>query len=558
MYTVSEYWTSAIDSNAVQHIRGTLTTVTGDEIALDETTLSGEPFFEKQATSDREVFNFGETFVGTAEINAVLPDIASDDLKGGEFTLETGVELPSGETEWIPLGVWDIVSAERQADIYQIKGCDHMNRLSVPTNVDVVSVCTIKSAMQLITERTGVGFAQTPEEITQLAGTIDWSPTFAATCLDEVRMLAQYIGCLVFIDRAGKIFFKRLGGNAVRNIPADRRFSSKISEYSYRVTGVSYTDVYGQTVTSSYGSVVRRQVILGFSENRYMWDTDDDPHRQYRAALARIHNYLSRAYWYPGTVEYYGDAALDPGDMVTVEVGGKKQNFLITAISWKFRSPQTLVSAGEPETSSSGGGSSSSSGSVTVSTTVSVTKNIKRTDLKTYPGDLAGVPVMIAGGAFSCRSGAAVFAEFSVGLLGTQDSVFEGSIYIGDEIAATVKETLRAGEYSHIRITVPFEAPAGTHKVQLFASGYAVQESVTAYVWGQNITPESAQLTDESDYTYVTAAGKTTVTGYIGSVLYPRIPEYLGGSPVTVIGSGAFRESPVTAVYIPDGALTIK
>ena len=569
IYSVSEDFLEALEHNAVQHIRGTLTTVSGAEITLDDTVLADYPSFEKQMTSNQDVFNFGEIYVGSAEITVVLPDISLNEIKGGEFTLESGVSLISGGIEWVPLGVWDIVSADRiSAEILQIKGYDHMNRLNVPTNVDVVSVCTLEAAMEIVTQRTGVEFAQTAEELTSSlwSGEPDYSPTFANTCLDEVRMISQYIGGFAYADRQGRIYIKRLSlvdsrPEIVLTIPAERRFSARISECRYQVDSVSYTDSFGVTVSASESSTVK--TTLGFSDNRYMWDTDEDPYKQYRRPLSRIINHFRNFSWYPGTVEYYGNPALDLGDIVTIEdgVAGSRSSvkFLITAILWQFRSPQTLISAGAPESGTATSSSSSSTGTVSTSVTVITSKNVEKVDLKIFPGELAGGSVLLAGGGFSVRSRTKVFAEFSLVLQGTQDSLFTGEVYIDDELfKPVIKQTLHEDEYSFIRITVPFDAPAATHKIELYASGYAVPEDCSAYVWGQNLTAESPQLTNENDYTYTIQNGTATVTGYIGSVLYPRIPEYLENAPVTVIGKRAFTDTAVTAVYIPDGTIEIK
>lgn len=574
IYSVSEDFLEALEHNAVQHIRGTLTTVSGTEIALDDTVLADYPTFEKQMTSSQEVFNFGEIFVGSAEITVVLPDISLNEIKGGEFTLETGISLLSGGIEWIPLGVWDIVSANRQtSDILQIKGYDHMNRLGVPMNMNVVSTCTLSAAMEIITQRTGVEFAQTAEEISSsIPSGEPYSATFANTCLDEVRMISQFVGGFAFADRHGRIYIKRLSlveiephvfrPEIVLNIPAERRFSAKISECRYIVDSVSYTDSFGVTVSASGSGTV--QTTLGFSDNRYMWDTDEDPYKQYRnRALSRIINHFRSFSWHPGTVEYYGNPALDLGDIITIEDGvtgsGNSVKFLITSILWKFRSPQTLISAGAPESGNTTSSSSSSSGTVTTAVTVVTSKNIEKVDLRIFPGELAGGSVLLAGGGFSVRSRTRVFVEFSLVLQGIQDSIFTGEVYIDDELFyPVIKQTLHEDEYSFIRITVPFDAPAATHKIELYASGYAVPENCSAYVWGQNLTAESPQLTDESDYTYTIKNGTATVTGYLGSILYPRIPEYLENAPVTVIGKGAFTDTDVTAVYIPDGTAEIK
>ena len=122
-------------------------------------------------------------------------------------------------------------------------------------------------------------------------------------------------------------------------------FSARISECRYQVDSVSYTDSFGVTVSASESSTVK--TTLGFSDNRYMWDTDEDPYKQYRRPLSRIINHFRNFSWYPGTVEYYGNPALDLGDIVTIEdgVAGSRSSvkFLITAILNQFFRTKLII-----------------------------------------------------------------------------------------------------------------------------------------------------------------------------------------------------------------------
>ena len=211
-------------------------------------------------------------------------------------------------------------------NILSIKGYDHLNRLNAPVTSNAIGAIFIESALRRVSKDAGVEFAQNIEEIQKVAGdSVDvingvWATHFLDTCWGEVKAIAQFLGCFVFANREGKIEFRRFGTHSILTIPAEKRFSVKISDYQYSVKGISYTDSYGKTVpyVTDYGTCV-----LGFSENKYIWETQENPEISYQNALKRIahavgcySNSAMHRKWIPGTIEYYGNPVLDVGDMV--------------------------------------------------------------------------------------------------------------------------------------------------------------------------------------------------------------------------------------------------
>ncbi len=570
MYPVSTEFTAAIDNNAQQHIRGSLRLVSGEEIALDDSTLTGSPRYDRQCTENPDTFNFGELYVGSAEITVNMPDIRRDELRGGEFSLEFGVTLSSGGIEWIPIGIWDITTPERDASgRMNIKGFDRLNRLKVPTGDDYIGNVTLAAALANITEVTGVEFAQTVEEISGLIGRAPHQirgSSYAVTCWDEVRMIAQLIGGFAFSNREGKIEFRKFSKTPRLTIPAARRFSARLNEYNYRPRSIAYSDKYGHTYTYSFAVAKdHSSSILNFSGNRYIWDqsSEDFWHEWYEQWVYPIADALGAFEWTPGTVDYYGNPALDLGDMVSIEGGINKDgktNFLICADLWRFRGPQTLIAAGVSESGASSGGSSGSAGgSVSSVTQISMTKTIRTVELDEFTGGLFGAERTIASGGFSCKSQTNCFVNVGAVLLADDDCTAEFTVYCND-IAQTFqpKVTLSRGEYTTVHFTVPLLADGGSHTIRVGAKGYAYAEDVTAYIWGQEIEAKSPDKTDDADYRYTISGGLTTVTGYIGSSLSPQIPDKLGGGATTIIGAKAFTESAITSVYIPEGVTEIR
>lgn len=75
-------------------------------------------------------------------------------------------------------------------------------------------------------------------------------------------------------------------------------------------------------------------------------------------------------------------------------------------------------------------------------------------------------------------------------------------------------------------------------------------------------TPDGNGATDTSDptassYTYSVRDGGAVITSYLGSEAFVRIPDRLGDYPVVAIGEGAFRNSSVVQVILPEGVRVI-
>ncbi|MDE5771371.1 MAG: hypothetical protein K2I06_07050 [Ruminococcus sp.] len=553
----------SVENGDVQKIKGTIKRVDGIIINLDESNLLDDVRCDSQCTENEEVFNFGEMYVGSAEIKVRLSDENTNLIKNGELKLHFGTT----EDIWIPLGVWDIVSVERESgDLMTIKGYDHLNRLNKPVTSNIVGKIPIRDVLRQVTKDAGVEFAQTVEEIQKLTSDLldltsenrAYGTKFLDTCWNEVKTIAQLIGGFAFANREGKIEFRKFSSTPVLTIPAEKRFSAKISDYIYNVRNVSYTDIYGNTVTYTRNRDHIAQ--LGFSDNKYIRETEKDTSSAYHQNLRYLANTFHYS-WTPGTIEYYGNPALDVGDMVSIEGGvngeNKSSNFLITHISWQFRGPQTLVSAGIQETGTVVSSGNSSGGAVTSYTTVNTTSNISVVELRTYTGEVFGSERMVAKGGFSSCRETWVFIDCTLIISG--DGLISTAVYLnGIAQALCPKTTLHNGEFSTLHFNLPVNVSGGTHQVRISVCGNADIADIQAFVWGQEVTEESPEITNENDYIYIVGNGLTTVVDYIGKSLYPQIPDDLGGGKTQYIEKNSFTDSEIESVYIPDGVTEIR
>lgn len=573
MYPVSNAFLTAIQNEEVQHLKCTIRELSGTEHILgygvegDE--ITGSPVINRQCVEDTDNFAFGQLYVGTVEITVSMTGISEEAFRSGELELSFGVEISgSSEPEWVPLGIWDIseaVCTSKSGETRQIRitALDRLERLKRKCSYTGIGLLYLETIMEIIAEDTGLEFAQTASEVLALIGKprgLVFRAKMSETCWDEVKQISQLVGGFACTDRQGRIVFRTFAQDPVLTIPASKRHSAQISENSYALNSVTYSaEGYSHTEAayySAYGGTV------AFSDNGYIFGFDETDYVEvFRSWLRPIIHNFEGVKWFPGTINYYGDPALDLGDMIYVTdgVAGERKKFLICAETWQFRGLQTLIAAGQAESgiSSSDGGGTSSSISVPV-TNITVSKAINTIELEKLKGSLYEAERTAALGAYSCKANTCCFVNVSLVLLAEEDCTAEAAVY-HDEVAQDFRPMLdlHAGEYSTLTFTVPITATAGEHTIRVTACGKAELTDISAHIWGQELTGKSPEYTSASDYTYTIEDGAATVTGYHGLSLYPEIPPFFEGATTTVIGPEAFTESEITDVYIPEGVTSI-
>ena len=561
----------AIEGESLQHIKGVLHLATRD-VQLDDTnTIEGSPHIEQKCTENDDTFMFGQMYVGTLEISLNVPSLTSAaTFRDAQISLEFGIDIAgSDEPLYIPLGIWDVTSVKRLVgdSRWKVKGVDRLNRLRVNINDDTVGRLTLSTVISTIKRTTNVQFAQTVEEIAALIGKSAnriAKVEFSSTCWEEVRQIAQLMGGFAFANREGKIEFRQFGMQSVLDssykITASQRFNLKLSDYNYGVDTVTYIDSKKHSYTKETGTS-GGSVGLSFSNNQYIFTGSDDYEEYFATWVDPIAAKFTQT-WYSGTVDYYGNPAFDLGDMIplTGGIAGQDILMLITGISWGFRAPQVITSAGLPDigigtASSSSGSSSYSSG--TSSQVLTATEQ-QVVELDTFPGDLSG-RYIAAQGVFGARQSIDGFVNVGIVLLADENGAASFTVEL-DGIAQVLSPTVSVhqGEYTTLYANVPISPKEGSHTVEVICRGSGTITEISALVVGQDISPESPDPTFDSDYTYTIANGVATVTGYNGSSTYPRIPDRLGGAPVKAIAGGAFTGTSVRNVYIPEGVEEIQ
>ncbi|MDE5936605.1 MAG: hypothetical protein K2G83_04280 [Ruminococcus sp.] len=563
MYKVSDKFIQALENGVIQHIQGRISPKYGKDFYLDDNNLVGEVSYSRQCTSNESEFGIGQLYAGTAQITVNSEEFDRVNLRGGTLRMKWRID----NFDWIPLGEWTITNPQRiSKHLISITATDCIGMLDVTINDNFVGAITLEARMNKVTELTGVEFAQTANEIKELigCGNTIFGSSFCSTCRAEVTAIAEFMGGFAFADRENRIKFRKIGTEPVLEIPAELRHNIKLNEYTFGIRGVAYCDEYGYTsVKEIEGGNVNTPAVPIITDNPYIWDyrfeNQSDTDRQYRGFLKYAAENLSVPDWTPGEIEYYGNPALELGDFVEVSGGingAESTLFLITAEHWQFRGPHTLISAGAVENIVSCNGNSGIPTNQQISASINITKNISVIDFE-CTGEMSGI---IASGKFSVREQTAVFADITLNLRGLSDSEIrinllldgiEQPVYFSGKI--TENEPLTA-HFSSYKIV---EVGNGIHNADLKISGDCEILQISAYIWGQNISEIQPEPTFASDYEYSISDESVTIKKYIGSAVNIAIPLKIEGLPVKKIGSGAFSETEVESVKIPEGVTEI-
>ena len=569
MYNVSQAFLDSLEHNGRQYVIGTINLPDGETIYLDDKNLVGSPEYSRQCTADADIFAVGQLHSGTAKLTVRMPEFHREQLRGGRLKLEFRVE---NADDFVPLGVWTITEpTRREKDFIEIVAEDCISRLDVPINDKYVGLIEVSARMKKVTELTGVTFAQTAAEIEELMNTKLYvaGTSFCRNCREEVSAIAKFIGGIAYADRFGHIAFRKFGSEPVLTIRAERRHKISLAEYTFGIRGVAYTDSSGYTTAVKWsGTPVNTAAVVGISDVPYIWDSttgdEAEADKQYKLFLEGTAENLHLPSWTPGEVEYYGNPALDLGDIVALE-GGINGNetalFLITGDNWRFRGAQTLISAGA-DAASAGSSSSSSVGASQIHqliTQVNVEKNIAAVEMTGYAGVLAEKLKIAAAGAFSVREQTVVFVDITANIrsLGNTE-VRLNLLYDGIKQTVHAVETMAANERRTIHFTAHLTAAAGKHTVTIEGCGNAETERITAVIWGQNIAPEKPEPAYAADYEYTVNPDGVTIDKYIGDSDSPTVPREIEGRQVNVIGSRAFMGTSVKSVHISEGVEEIQ
>lgn len=496
MYTASSNFHAALPYKR-HEIYCTFTDISGNVTDISDK-LADDIRIELQCTSETDSFSIGELYTGSVEFTLLdTQNISRDDLKGGTAVLSFKLD-DDNITDTIPLGVWTITDPQRSTNgSIVVRGVDNTYKLDTAIPAQAPAFYTFQACMSIVEEYSGLQFAQDITELSTLAGrgisgNRAYSSKLYATCRAEVRAMAEYIGGIAFIDRQGKIRFRKYGDNSgTYEIPASKRFKANLKEYTCEVASISDTNRNGYTVTSAVrtGQSGTTKIGLKIANNYFVEHFEDT---DTKSELDDILDNIDFGAWVAGEIDYYGDPCIDLGDKLTLTGGingSGSTAFIVTAISWQFRGAQTLISAGAVENTVTSSGGGSSGGGGTNTNTIVIEDTLKAVEITPYAGELSSTEEVIGDADFKCDADTLLHINCTACIEGTNSADTEIRHYLdGDELDFYTVDTISAGEHRTVSANFAVSAEKGEHTLEVKATGDGTLHRFSGTIWGANIS----------------------------------------------------------------------
>lgn len=175
-----------------------------------------------------------------------------------------------------------------------------------------------------------------------------------------------------------------------------------------------------------------------------------------------------------------------------------------------------------------------------------------------FTGDLSNTPKKVATIYFLTTAPTTI--NLVVNAVITSDTVgtINFAIIVDDE-EYEYKPAVTANDgYTHCSFTLPIHIEeVESHTIDIKAKGVGSVSQIKAYIFGVSITEDDWIVTGENDYIYIVRDNEATLLIYTSN--YTRIitPLTMDGAPVTKISNSCFMNTPVEAVMISSGVITI-
>lgn len=239
---------------------GTLTDSDGTDHTFGSDDIEANTGRITRSCADSTDIALGTVYAAELHIGLFIDSIGVTRSKiyGGKITIACSVSA-GGETEDIPVGVFNITEAMVNGNVCTITAYDDMLKF----DVDYLGVSGIGKPFDWVSSfclRCGVTLGSTPEAIAALPNgstdlTLIWNDDIQ-TYRDALSHLAAALGSVAVIDRSGELRLIGLGSaGSVATVSANDRFESDLAQYTYRPKTIYLTDeATGNLITRTSGS----------------------------------------------------------------------------------------------------------------------------------------------------------------------------------------------------------------------------------------------------------------------------------------------------------------
>jgi len=524
MYSVSDEYLSKIkDNGRITRITGTLTLDDGTEVEITNDSIAKNPVITNQCSGNDELV-LGQAYQGQLKVS-LYSDINRYTIYGAEITLAFGLCLDEDADTWedVPLGVYYVTECIRTSnDVLQITAVDHIDALDIDYDGTTVSGTPYEILSQAKTY-SGLTLGQTSDEIAALP---NGSTTFgisesnhkSQTWRDVVGDLAACLCGFAYMDRNGKLCIGQFSTETTRTITDDYRFKDTISDYEVIYSSVTCDK--GDTVIS-VGTAKNQNLDLG--DNDFLQLGTDETTT---AVLTNILNVVSAVTYTPSDIEWYGDPALDMGDLIEATGYAAKKSTLIPLqkFTWTWRARHKIVSSGK---------------NPYLGEAKSVLDKKVENITKTQQTIESGLHLVTNTTEVGFSDEWKILGQCSFVCLTSQISTFNGVVKLNMDAAGSVKikYQINGVDYYFIHIC---QVPEGIHTLTLFIPVHGklnVINSLKVYIMSE----DSSGLVNALDFNGgISGSGISDIDwdGYI--VLDDIVPKYeIAGLTQTVTGDSA-------------------
>lgn len=324
-------------------ISGTLTTVNGNVIEINNALISAGSLYITNQCVNGEGFEYGTVFA--AELGMTIKsNIDRYSLYDGVIELSYNLLISSGTYETIPLGKYYISEATRSGEAISIKAYDGMLNLDTPVSEDIFG--TPYELLSVVSTRCNIELGQTEDEIKSL---VNGQAIFNCNKenIETYRDLVAYIGMctctFAVVGRDGKLRLAKYQTSSPKKLSAKQRASGKFSDFTtYYSKAIARMMVSGE-----YCDYVKDDTAGGLT-----YDFGDIPIVQgtpetNQAILDNIFTELKTVKNVPCDVTFAGDPAIDLGDLVqNTDIKGEVFTSNVTFYKWTYHGKHQLKSAG--------------------------------------------------------------------------------------------------------------------------------------------------------------------------------------------------------------------
>lgn len=343
MYQVSEEFMSVLSQHTrVEHVRGTI----GSALFSDSNILG---LSISNRCSDTSDITFGSAYVGQLTATFINVAVPRGDWGGKTITLQWGVDIYDEETEtttteWIPVGVYTVASAEWTDVGVNITANDVMEKFDRTFTGLQTETAYLYDFLSYACDRCGVTLGMDREDVEALPNGTEilglYEENDIKTWRDFVSWLAQTAAGFITADRDGSVVVRSFADSEEVDewTPTQRIAGSVFSDYTTLYDGISVVNIEDQSLSYYSGTGSSGDgTAINLGSNPFLQVGLQETKDRQRQNIADVAHSME---WTPFKTSLLSCLIYDLGDLVTCSDGVAGEDDLtccLQAYEWQFK-----------------------------------------------------------------------------------------------------------------------------------------------------------------------------------------------------------------------------